>query len=88
MKSVVIPERTAIAIHYPGYVESTQAALDSMGGLGGITHAHSHHDKDPLQVQCRPGWVTCAGWQLDIESLLNFGQLSAFAASWVPPLTR
>ena len=55
MASMVVPERTAIAIHYPGYVENTQAALDTMGGLACITNSHTAIDKDAMQVLCRPG---------------------------------
>ena len=66
MGSSTVPERRAVAIHYPGYVSDTQAALDSMGGVPGITRSHSNNDKDPLQVLCRPGCALAPRYVLSL----------------------
>lgn len=54
MSRATVPRDTAVVVHYPGYVQDVDAALDSMGGLVGIAASHAAHDREPLQVKCRP----------------------------------
>lgn len=50
-----VPEQEALAIRYPGYVQSAEAALDTMGGLNAIERAHFDGGANYVQVNCRPG---------------------------------
>lgn len=49
-----MPHKNAVVIHYPGYVQNEEAAIRNMGGIDGVSASHLAHDRDPLQVKCRP----------------------------------
>ena len=50
-----VPEQEALAIRYPGYVQSVEAALDTMGGINAVERAHFDGGANYMQVNCRPG---------------------------------
>lgn len=52
---VQVPAQQAVAIHYPGYVQNADAALDTMGGIRRISDTHFAGGANFVQVKCRPG---------------------------------